>query len=74
MKVGVFGLNFRLASLVLAIIGKLWCLSSRTLTGSVYASAGFIKNHIVLDVMSRREYHFRHMEMMITQRFRTGSL
>ena len=73
-RVGVFGLNLRLVSLVLETIGKLWFWSSGALTGSVYASAGFIGNHSVLDVMSRRKYHFRHMEMMITQGFRTGSL
>ena len=60
-RVGVFGLNLRLASLVLATIGKLWFWSSRALTGSVYASAGFIGNRSVLEVMSRRKYHFRHM-------------
>ena len=42
-RVGVFGLNLRLASLVLATIGKLWFWSSRALTGFVYASAGFIQ-------------------------------
>ena len=70
----VFGLNMRLASLVLTKIGKLWFWSSRALTGYVYASAGFIENRSVLDVMSIRKYHFRHMEMMITQGFRTSSL
>ena len=28
------------------------------LTGSVYASSGYIENHSVLGVMSRRKYHF----------------
>ena len=74
IRVGVFGLNLRLASLMLATIGKLWFWSSRALTGSVYASSGFIENRSALDVMSRWKYHFRHMEMMITQGFRTGSL
>ena len=73
-RVGVLGFNLRLASLVLTTIGKLWFWSSRALTGSVYASAGFIENRSVLDVMSRRKYHFRHMEMMITQGFKTDSL
>ena len=73
-RVGVFGLNLRLALLILATIGKLWFWSSMALTDSVYASTGFIENRSVLDVMSLRKYHFRHMEMMITQGFRTGSL
>ena len=73
-RVGVFGLNLRLASLVLATMNTLWFWSSRTLTGSVYASSGFIENLSVLDVMSRRKYHFRHMEMMITHGFRSSSL
>ena len=74
IRVDVYGLNLRLTSLVLATIGKLWDWSSRALTGSVYASSGFIENRSVLDVMSRRKYHFRHMEMMITQGYGTGSL
>ena len=74
IKVGVFGLNLRLTSLILATIGKLWFWSSRALTGSVYASIGFIENRSVLDMMSRRKYHSRHMEMMITQGFITRSL
>ena len=74
VRVDVFGLNLRLTSLILATIGKLWFWSSRALTGSVYASIGFIENRTVLDAMSRWKYHFRHMEMMITQGFRTGSL
>ena len=65
IRVGVFGLNLRLASLILATISTLWFWSSGALTGSVYASSGFIENRSVLDVMSRRKYHFRHMEMMI---------
>ena len=74
IRVDVFGLNLRLTSLILATIGKLWFWSSRALTGSVYASIGFIENRSVLDVMSRRKYHSRHMEMMITQGFKNGSL
>ena len=73
-RVGVFGLNPRLASLVLVTIDKLWFWSSRTLTGSAYASSGFIESRSALDVMSRWKYHFRHIEMMFTQGFRTGSL
>ena len=64
--VDVFGLNLRLTSLILATIGKLWFWSSRALTGSVYGSIGFIENRSVLDVMSIRKYHFRHMEMVNT--------
>ena len=67
IRVGVYGLNLRLASLVLATIGKLWFWWLGALTGSVYTSSGFIENRSVLDVMSRWKYHFRHMEMMITQ-------
>ena len=67
IRVGVYGLNLRLASLVLAIIGKLWFWWFGALTGSVYTSSGFIENRSVLDVMSRWKYHFRHMEMMIAQ-------
>ena len=67
IRIGVFGLNLRLTSLVLATINTLWFWSSRTLTGSVYTSSGFIENRSVLDVMSRQKYHFSHMEMMITQ-------
>ena len=73
-RVGVFGLNLRLASLILATIDTLWFWSSRTLTGSVYAFSGFVENHSVFGVMSRRKYHFRHMEMMVTQGFITSSL
>ena len=67
IRVGVYGLNLRLTSLVLATIGKLWFWWLGTLTGSVYTSSGFIENRSVLGVMSRWKYHFRHMEMMITQ-------
>ena len=74
IRVDIFGLNLRLASLMLATIGKLWFWSSRALTGSVCASSGFIEKRSAVDVMSRLKYHFRHMEMMITQGFRTGSL
>ena len=73
-KVGVFGLNLRLTSPVLAKINTLWFWSSRTLTGSASSSSGFIENRSVLDVMSRRKYHFSHMEMMITLRYRTSTL
>ena len=31
----------------------------------MYTSAGFTENHSVLGVMSRREYHFSHMEKMV---------
>ena len=74
IRVDVFGLNLRLASLMLVVIGKIWFWSSRALTGSVYASSGFIENRSALDVMSRWKYHFKHMEMMITQGFLTRSL
>ena len=74
VRVGVFGINLRLTSLILATIGKLWFWSSRALTSSLYASIGFIENRSVLDVMSRRKYHFRHMKMMITHGFITSSL
>ena len=57
IRVGVFGLNLRLAPLILATINILWFWSSRALTGSVYASAGYIENRSVLGVMSRRKYH-----------------
>ena len=60
IRVGVFGLNLRLAPLILATINILWFWSSRALTGSVYASAGYIENHSVLGVMSRRKYHCSH--------------
>ena len=73
-KVGVFGLNLSLASLVLTTIDTLWFWSSRTLTGSEYASSRFIENRSVLGMMPRRKYHFRHLEMMITKGFKTGSL
>ena len=51
--VEVFGLNLRLASLILATISTLWFWSSEALTGSVYASSGFIENRSVLGVMLR---------------------
>ena len=73
IRVGVFGLNLRLTSLVLTDIDKLWFWSSRTLTGSMYASSEFIENRSVLGVMSRK-YHFSHMEMMIIQGYRTSTL
>ena len=66
IRVGVFGLNLRLTPLILTTINKLWFWSSRALTGSVYASSGYIENRTVLGVMSRWKYHFSHMEMMIT--------
>ena len=58
IRVGVFGLNLRLAPLILATINILWFWSSRALTGSVYASSGYIENRSVLGVMSRWKYHF----------------
>ena len=60
IRVGVFGLNLRLTSLILTTIGKLWFWSSRALTGSVYANAGYIENCSVLGVMSRRKFHSSH--------------
>ena len=60
IRVGVFGLNLRLASLILATINILWLRSSRALTGSVYANAEYIENRSVLGVMSRRKYHSSH--------------
>ena len=65
-RVDVYGLNLRLASLVLTTIGKLWFWLSRALIGYVYVSSGFIENRYVLGAMSTWKYHFRHMEMMIT--------
>ena len=59
--------NLRLASLILATISLLWFWSSGALTGSVYASTGFSENRSILSVMSRWEYHFSHMEMMVTK-------
>ena len=59
-RVGVFGLNLRLASLILAIINILWFWSSRALTDFMHASSGYIENRIVLGVMSRQKYHSRH--------------
>ena len=67
IRVGIFGLNLRLASLILATISILWFWSSRALIGSVYASSEFTENHSVLDVISRRKYYFSHMKIMITQ-------
>ena len=32
----------------------------------MYTSAGLTENRSVLGVMSRWEYHFSHMEMMVT--------
>ena len=60
IRVGVFGLNLRLVPLILTIINILWLRSSRALTGSVYADTGYIENHRVLGVMSRRKYHSSH--------------
>ena len=60
IRVGVFGLNLRLAPLMLATINTLWLRSSMALTGSVYANAGYIENRSVLGVMSRRKYHSSH--------------
>ena len=59
--------NLRLASLILAMISLLQFWSSRALTGSVCTSTVFTENHSVLGVMSRREYHFSHMEMMVAK-------
>ena len=53
IKVGVFGINLRLAPLILATINILWFWSSRALTGSVYVSSGHIENRNVLGVMLR---------------------
>ena len=58
--VGVFGLNLRLASLVLTTINILWLRSSRALIGYAYANTVYIENRIVLGVMSRRKYHSSH--------------
>ena len=60
IRAGVFGLNLRLAPLILATINILWFWSSRALTGSVYASSGYIENRSVLGVMSRWKYHSSH--------------
>ena len=60
IRVGVFGLNLRLAPLILATINKRWFWSSRALTGSVYASSGYIENRSVLGVMPRWKYHSSH--------------
>ena len=57
--------NLRLALLIFATISLLWFWLSGALTGSVYASTGFSENRSVLGVMSRWEYHFSHMEMMV---------
>ena len=67
IRVGVFGLNLRLTPLILATINMLWFWSSKALTGSVYASAGYIENRSVLDVMSRRKYHSSHSGDDVTQ-------
>ena len=74
IRVGVFGLNLRLAPLILATINMLLFWSSRALTGSVYAFTGYIENRSVLGVTSRSKYHFIHMKMMITQGYRIDSL
>ena len=60
IRVGVFGLNLRLAPLMLTKINILWLRLSRALTGSVYADTRYIKNRRVLGVMSRRKYHSSH--------------
>ena len=67
IRVGVFGLNLRLTPLILATINILQLRSSRALTGSVYANAGYIENRSVLAVMSRWKWHSSHMEMMVKQ-------
>ena len=74
IRVGVFGLNLRLAPLILVIINILWLRSSRALTDSVYTNTEYIENRSVLGVMSRRKYHSSHMEMMIAHGYRIGSL
>ena len=58
IRVGVFGLNLRLAPLILATINILWFWSSEALISSVYASSGYIENRSVLGVTSRWKYHF----------------
>ena len=60
IRVGVFGLNIRLAPLILATINILWLWSSRAQPVSVYVSSGYIENRSVLGVMSRRKYHSNH--------------
>ena len=67
IKVGVYSLNLRLASLILTIIDKLWFWWLGALTGSVYTSSGFIENRSVLDVMSRWKYHSSHSGDDVTQ-------
>ena len=67
IRIGVYDLNLRLASLILVTISILWFWSSMALTGSVFAFSGCTENRSVLGVMSRWKYHFSHMEMMITQ-------
>ena len=59
-RVGLFGLNLKLAPLILATINLLWFWSSRALTDSMYASSGYIENRTVLGVMSRWKYHFNY--------------
>ena len=60
IRVGVFGLNLRLAPLILATINMLWFWSSRALTGSVYANAEYLENRSVLGLMLRRMCHSSH--------------
>ena len=67
IRVGVFGLKLRLAPLILTTINILWLRSSRVLTGSVYANAGYIENRRVLGVMSRWKYHSSHSGDDVTQ-------
>ena len=43
IKVGVYSLNLRLASLILTIIDKLWFWWLGALTGSVSTTTGFIR-------------------------------
>ena len=74
IRVGVFGLNLRLASLILATINILWFWSSKALTGSVYASSGYIENRSVLGVMSRWKYHSSHSGDDDHVGYGTGSL
>ena len=67
IRVGVFGLNLRLAPLILTTINILWLRSSRSLTGSVYANVGYIENRRVFGVMSRRKYYSSHCGDDVTQ-------
>ena len=52
---------------MLTTINVLWLRSSRALTSSVYANAGYIENCSVLGVMSKRKYHSSHSGDDVTQ-------